>query len=185
MQVSTRIIRTQSSPSDMGHSRLHTVCQKADWKEHKSLCNSLKGGVWVPVTVSVDGEDARRAAARGEKLDPELSYHNLRSPMNEAGIRIAAVSAAGPPPNIHGEKPFLIKIQLPTHLHGNAMLIYDRQRSIQVHLFRSDDPDAYRKAEEAMPTGYKGLKIYRWAKRVGDLKLSVCFDRAPPKDPQW
>lgn len=87
-------------------------------------------------------------------------------------------------PNIHGDKPFLIKIQRP-QAGRNAMLIYDRQRSFQVFLVRDDDPFAYIAAMQQMSTGWKGLKIYRWAKRTGDLQLSICFDRAPDKDPQW
>lgn len=112
-----------------------------------------------------------------------MAYVNYSSIMDPNNLDLEA--AAGPPPNVHGDKPFLIKIQKAAGLKAGSMLIYDRQRSMQVHLLRSDDPVAYRKAEEAMSTGYMGLKIYRWAKRVGDLQLSICFDRAPPKDPAW
>jgi hypothetical protein len=45
----------------------------------------------------------------------------------------------------------------------------------------------YRDAERAIAGGWQGIKMYMWARRVGDYayELSVCFDRAPGTDPVW
>jgi hypothetical protein len=94
-----------------------------------------------------------------------------------------------PPPNIHGDKVFMIKLQVAVNSGGGIppnILIYDRQKSFQVYLMAEDDADAFREAALAIKmTGWNGLKMYRWAKRTGDFELSVCFDRAPEKDPKW
>jgi len=57
------------------------------------------------------------------------------------------------------------------------MLIYDRQRSFQVNWFRKNQQDLFDEVEEML--GDK-LKMFRWARRVGDYQLTVCFDQVPP-----
>jgi hypothetical protein len=93
----------------------------------------------------------------------------------------------GPPPNIHGNNVFLVKLQLA--ITGDSVdrhiLIYDRRRSIEVQMLPSDNGDVYAEAVKEIKTGWKGLKTYRWARRIGDYQLSVCFDKAPPEDPVW
>ncbi|KAF9065036.1 hypothetical protein BDP27DRAFT_1332609 [Rhodocollybia butyracea] len=109
-----------------------TDCQYSHWKEHKTMCNSLKGAEWVTVTFSTAPTDI---------------------------------------PNIHGDNPFLVKIQ-----KGGSMMIYDRTRSMQVYLCSDVDQEGYGKAMAQMSTGFNGLKVYRWAKRTGEMTLS---------DPLW
>lgn len=91
------------------------------------------------------------------------------------------------PENIHGNNAFLIKIQKRvTSGPADSMMIYDRQRSFNVHLLSSQDQDVFRHLEDEMTrTGYMGLKIYRWAKRVGEMQLSICVDKPPTQDPKW
>jgi hypothetical protein len=64
----------------------------------------------------------------------------------------------------------------------SSMLIYDRQKSFQASWRKKEDRAVYSEGQKAM--GDK-LKIYRWARRVDDYQLSVCFDRPPEKDPVW
>jgi hypothetical protein len=98
-----------------------------------------------------------------------------------------------PPPNIHGDKVFMVKMQAALDAAGNNsvnmpqhIFIYDRQKSFQVYMMPVDDELAFAEAAIAIRmTGWKGLKMYRWAKRTGDFELTVCFDRAPENDPQW
>ena len=45
--------------------------------------------------------------------------------------------------------------------------------------------EVYREAKRAIAAGWQGIKMYRWARRVGDHELSMCFDRAPGTDPVW
>jgi hypothetical protein len=105
---------------------------------------------------------------------------------NETG----APDDTDPPPNIHGDKIFMVKLQSPVNSENSGIpqniFIYDRQKSFQVYLMAEDDTNAFHEAALAIKmTGWKGLKMYRWAKRTGDFELSVCFDRAPENDPQW
>jgi hypothetical protein len=94
------------------------------------------------------------------------------------------VDPNAPPPDVHGEKTFLIKCQISLHSYGDdaSMLIYDRQKSFQAYWFKRKDREVFAEGQKAMGDR---LKIYRWARRVGDFQLSVCFDRAPEKDPVW
>lgn len=88
------------------------------------------------------------------------------------------------PPNIHGDKPFLVKFQTDTYSASNMML-YDRQRSIMGYFMPKADPRLFRDLREEIEGprgGYDGLKMYRLCKRIGDFELSVCSDR-PPSDP--
>lgn len=109
--------------------------------------------------------------------------------MDAANTITGSPDDVDPPPNIHGDKVFIVKLQVAVNT-GNGIpqnvFIYDRQKSFQVYLMADDDANAFHDAASAIrTTGWKGLKMYRWAKRTGDFELSVCFDRAPEKDPQW
>ncbi|KAF9065037.1 hypothetical protein BDP27DRAFT_1298548 [Rhodocollybia butyracea] len=157
-----------------------TDCQYSHWKEHKTMCNSLKGAEWVTVTFSTVPTDIRIANAMGQKM--YLSYVNRRTSdmSNTQTIEFDPDNPIPPPPNIHGDNPFLVKIH-----KGGSMMIYDRTRSMEVYLCSDVDQEGYGKAMAQMSTGFSGLKIYRWAKRTGETTLSVCLNKAPPKDPLW
>ncbi|KAG7091274.1 hypothetical protein E1B28_010323 [Marasmius oreades] len=166
-------------------------CQKLHWKEHKPMCVSLKGGTWHTVTVSTEAPEIRIASLlEGKPL--VANYLNNQNPFHPSAYKSKTeVQSADPtslPPNIHGDRPFLVKIQCPFNpvlrSLGGSMLIYDRQRSFHAHFSAADDQATY---DEAMkqPGMATQLKIYRWAKRVGDCQLSICFDRPPSKDPLW
>ena len=95
------------------------------------------------------------------------------------------------PLNIHGERPFLVKIQLTQTGYGRVrtMTVYDRQRSFgNVYIAQCDDPGSFDKllSELTGPRGgFGGVKMYRWARRVGDWEFSVCLDRPPEADIKW
>lgn len=86
--------------------------------------------------------------------------------------------------NIHGEKPFIVKIQI-AGFDGPSMLIYDRQRSFHATYLREDDPDGFQRLAEIIHRGILGLKAYRWAKFVEGEKINVCIDVEPKEDIQW
>ncbi len=92
------------------------------------------------------------------------------------------------PPNMHGDKLFLVKIQAGMGTE-TTMLIYDRNRTFkEVFFFLEDDPETHAAvlAEIRGPRGgYGGLKMYRWAKRTGDRQLSICLDRPPTMPIAW
>lgn len=92
------------------------------------------------------------------------------------------------PPNVHGDKMFLIKLQA----NGSRnFLIYDRKRTFTIYFVENESPAIFKKFEEEIsgPRGqhYGGplYKMYRWAKRVGDWELSVCLDKEPQADIKW
>jgi hypothetical protein len=101
-----------------------------------------------------------------------------------------ATNETNAPPNIHNDKLFMIKLQAAVNSGDDGIpphiFMYDRRKSFQVYLMAQDDAISYQEAASAIKTtGWKGLKMYRWAKRTGDFELRVCFDKAPEKDPQW
>ena len=66
------------------------------------------------------------------------------------------------------------------------MLVYDCQRSLQVYLLEKADPPLFQRLKDAMERdGYKGLKMYRWARRTGSSELSICLDNPPKEDIIW
>ncbi|RPD60626.1 hypothetical protein L226DRAFT_506562 [Lentinus tigrinus ALCF2SS1-7] len=155
-------------------------CQKADWPSHKQTCRSLKGGHWVTIPF--------RMSFPGEPNNTILSYHSdIPTILDEFNytLRKALGAENGPPPNIHGEKTFLVKLQAPE----GAFLIYDRRKSFHsVFFWREDDPTIYDQciAEIRGPRiVYGGRKMYRWARRTGDFQLSVCLDREPNTVIKW
>ncbi|KAF5352281.1 hypothetical protein D9758_011972 [Tetrapyrgos nigripes] len=159
-----------------------TICQKADWKTHKSMCNSLKSGKNLHLVTM------------NHRSKPSVDNATITSSLDPAATGTASSTAI--PSNIYGSKPFLIKIQrqvTPPGMNVNnlknnpnsTMMIYDEQRTANFWLINGDDKEAFGTALEETKTGPRGLKVYRWAKRVGDLELSVCIDKGPVRDPQW
>lgn len=94
-----------------------------------------------------------------------------------------------PPTDIHGSKIFLVKIQTMLNKQPGmpeGIYIYDKQKSFEGYLLKEDDGEGYAQAEEETKrTGWRGIKMYRWARRVGDWELSICLDKAPEKNPEW
>ena len=155
------------------------VCQRADWPEHKITCRSLKGGTWrtVHLRSSVPGTDAKYMA--------HINHHTSVSLGLERGTTIRpADGSAPPPPNAYEDRPFLVKLQIGLSGVGQGanMMLYDRKRTAHAFVHQDDDATAFAelvKEMEGPRGGHGGLKMYRWARRVGDWELSVCLDRAP------
>ncbi|KAF9563553.1 hypothetical protein CPC08DRAFT_661655 [Agrocybe pediades] len=153
-------------------------CQKADWPNHKATCRSLKGGTWK--TITFDLPDAKKS----------MFLYNYHETPQDALKRLdtdpsSVINAAGgPPPDIHNGKTFLVKFQISLfQFKENAhMLLYDRQRSFLVSWKRINARDLFDEAEDQLGDE---LKMYRWARRVGDYQLEVCFDRRPASNPPW
>ncbi|KAL0060658.1 hypothetical protein AAF712_012535 [Marasmius tenuissimus] len=154
-------------------------CQKSHWREHKTFCKTLTGGIWQDVTFSVVPEGEQSGTGPLRYLNVQTSYNPLTQNLYDAAVE----SPAGCP-NVHGNAAFLIKIQRHTYRETNPMLIYDRQRSLQVHLNRSEDPQSHAKLTGQMKKK-NAFKIYRWARRIGDVQLAVCLDKGPLEDPSW
>ena len=101
----------------------------------------------------------------------------------------------GPPPNVHGSSPFLVKIQIPLVTIekgtmkadiGGGIVLYDRRRSFIGYMYPDTDPAAYACFTALVNArGIMGYKVYRWAKMVADWTLNVCVDAEPNEPVQW
>ncbi|RDX40255.1 hypothetical protein OH76DRAFT_1413096 [Lentinus brumalis] len=161
-------------------------CQRADWSTHKTTCRQLKGGRWCPVRI--------RAGLPGLTENAHMMLLNRYTRVAaDAAAPVHKIDPNDPPPNVWGERAFIIKLQLnlvsdrpgePPH-----MMVYDRKRSFQVFVLSEDDPDVFLALLEEIAGprgGYRGAKMYRWARRTGDWGLSICLDRVPAaSDTNW
>ncbi|KAH8110205.1 hypothetical protein DFH11DRAFT_1622833 [Phellopilus nigrolimitatus] len=158
------------------------LCQKQDWKSHKQFCKALSSESWEDIRLSFP------ELAPGLKVSTMLSRTANASTFKNP--KIIHHTDASPPPNIHGNDPFLIKIQVPLEPSPNvglAILVYDHTRSFECYVVQKTDPKAYARVESVVRrTGsMMGTKMYRWAKRIDDWVLSVCLDKEPQGPIQW
>ncbi|KAJ3530229.1 hypothetical protein NMY22_g8661 [Coprinellus aureogranulatus] len=157
-------------------------CQSKDWPAHKDICRGLQGGTWTEINL---GEDPSTMAGmpRGMFMARMNVHENIRfSEPSRAGGENG--NEPDVPPNIHGNKAFLIKFQVPGMGGGRPdhVMMYDRKRSFTIFWKRSSDPEAFAVGERAMD-GYP--KMYRWAMRTGPRTMKICFDRPPRDTPPW
>lgn len=94
-----------------------------------------------------------------------------------------------PPPNVWGDKLFLVKFQVGLgEMPPSNMMLYDRKRSFQVFMLPQDNTELFSAFFREMTGprgGHGGLKMYRWARRTGNWQFSVCLDREPLTDTKW
>ncbi|KAK7685082.1 hypothetical protein QCA50_011919 [Cerrena zonata] len=152
-------------------------CQKQDWKNHKQSCVSVKGGTWRTIRVSscLPGTSGMFASDMNQLASTRRPF----GPMTQ-------VDGTSPPPNIHGSRVFLIKLQFgSSHLY-----IYDRKKSMKCFFVKDNTNrevfDEFLVEMQRSPrVMHDGLKMYRWAKREGDWDLSVCLDKLPLETIRW
>ncbi|KAF5338127.1 hypothetical protein D9758_015386 [Tetrapyrgos nigripes] len=113
-------------------------CQKLHWKEHKSLCKTLTGAKFHPLKFNYETEDIRIANMLGIPLAATgVSTRAMKTPDIENSTRFTDPNhPKGPPPNIHGNNPFLIKVQRNRVKEDGEMIIHDRKRSFEAYLTR-------------------------------------------------
>ena len=102
------------------------------------------------------------------------------------GLRQIFPEDTDPPADIHGSEAFIVKLQLGLSqvgkpVPGAAMTVYDKGKSVYGYVVRRDCVEAYDRAwAECERTGVcGGVKMHRWAKRVGPWKIKICLDRPP------
>ncbi|KAH9925054.1 uncharacterized protein BXZ73DRAFT_50322 [Epithele typhae] len=156
-------------------------CQRADWGEHKQTCKSLKGGSWRTVVV--------RSCLPGTEDLYMITFNKYDRPRMEDADGIQKLKDMPIPPNVWGNKLFLLKLQV--GLGGTSpqdIMMYDRKRSLRVFMVPLDNPEAFRDfvTEMLQPSNpYGGIKMYRWARRTGDWEFSICMDREPTMTVMW
>ncbi|KAL6304709.1 hypothetical protein BKA93DRAFT_732547 [Sparassis latifolia] len=153
------------------------ACQRAHWAEHKPTCRSLRGGTWRTV----------RFVNSMPGFEGHYSYIFNRFNFNNKYTGLRTNHERYPPPNAHGAKAFLVKLQIGL-ANRDAYMIYDRQRTLE-SFFRQDRDlvlfAEIRREMDGPRGGHAGFKMYRWAKRVSDWELSICLDKEPQADVKW
>ena len=139
-------------------------CQRSDWPTHRASCSALKGGRWCTIRVRdsllphVDP-----ATLLGGEKDKSLylvtlnrhSQHGLGTSNKDARPYPTGTVA---PPNVWGDKPFLIKVQIGMNSQDPGdMMLYDRKRSFQLFFLRPDDPALFRDFSAEMRGPRRGL----------------------------
>lgn len=144
------------------------------------MCRSLNGGTWRTarfVTV-VPGTEGLYTA----------KWNKFNSPADVMATAAQEVDPSAVPPNPHGNRLFLVKLQAPLTGLFASIMVYDRQRSIQGYFMLDDNPQVYPEMLREMRGprgGHGGVKMYRWAKRSSDWELSICMDKEPQADIKW
>ena len=136
----------------------------------------MKGGTWTEATFIVN------PVINGKQLLTATFNHS-------SGEIFEPNRSPDPPVNLHGDNATLIKIQRPLVSPENdddaCMLVYDQFRTFSGHVFKKDNPKFWEEAMRVMAEDSENAKVYRFAKRTGDWKLSVCLDRTPFGNPVW
>ncbi len=141
-------------------------CQKKHWADHKFLCQSISSGTWY--TVVLDSNFITVVNRHDDLGEPSVSDLQAR---NEV------------PSNIYGDSYHMVKLQLPIITSGPPhIFVHDKSTSFQLFLRPDNNFDAFTEAVEEMGSG---LKMYRWAQRVGDWEWKICLDREPEPTPRW
>lgn len=138
----------------------------------------ISKGNWLDVDISLSGEAGYTSMIALNRHTTPVGDGVKAENFEQADFNLA-------PPNIHGQQPFIVKLQVP--LLGDAgIMVYDRQRSFTSFILNERNLDVYPKLEaEIRKSPFMGQKMYRWAKRVGDWELSVCLDVEPKGPFQW
>jgi len=115
-----------------------------------------------------------------------LNKHGLRTSDGRNAIRKLDSSVI--PPNPHGNRVFLVKLQASLGNTPSSIMVYDRQRSVDAYFLLNDNHEVFIEILQEMRGprgGYGGVKMYRWAKRVSDWELSICMDKEPQTEIKW
>jgi hypothetical protein len=131
-------------------------CQSLDWPMHKLTCKSIKGGTWltIPFTTEIPGISKGSFVSHVNKFDS----------LDSSKIPIQSMDDSAPLPDIHGDKPFLVKFQLPLAVSGmpGNMMIYDRKRSMKAFVLRQKNTVLFDQLFEEMcgpRADYEGIKV--------------------------
>ncbi|KAH9848072.1 hypothetical protein C2E23DRAFT_740226 [Lenzites betulinus] len=163
-----------------------TECQKIDWPAHKHTCRSLKGARWCAVPFRATGPGMEGMyTAFVNRYTGTTSIRDI-----PVSIPPEVGQAPVPPPDVHGDRPFIVKLQVGLTGPGrDTIVVYDRQRSFShAYVARMDNPAMFEELVTEMVGprgGYGGVKMYRWAKRSGDWTFEICVDRQPEADIKW
>ena len=125
----------------------------------------------------LSGRPAVRVSLRP---DEKLAGKSVASMSRQGGAQLKKIHLTDAPPNVHGEREFMVKVQLPmTNGAGDGLgMVYDEQRSFQsfVDLESPDRHMATLTRLIATEGGSGGVKGYFMARRQGD-ELFIFVDK--------
>ncbi|TFY69765.1 hypothetical protein EVJ58_g251 [Rhodofomes roseus] len=152
-------------------------CQKADWSHHKRVCRSLNGGTWrsARFTTVLPGMEGMYAVPLNRHSSRATNAMNTPRQLDSSVLQ----------PNPHGSRLFLVKLQASLGGTPSSIMVYDRQRSIDVYIHDPEVFDDMLREMRGPRGGYGGVKMYRWAKRISDWELSICMDKEPQTEIKW
>ncbi|KAF7329219.1 MYND-type domain-containing protein [Mycena kentingensis (nom. inval.)] len=171
------------------------ICQKDDWKAHRSLCKSWESATWHRITFTTRGCRPNGLFMANISRFAIVQHGDIQSSASD----IAAFSDTSPPQNTHGETPFIIKVQVitkntlgPDGGRGPSMgpkmehlMFYDKNRTLDVLVPRSSETERdYRKMAEVVMRQGSIVKGFVWAVRSGDWTIDVCMDSFPERQ-KW
>ena len=148
-------------------------CQRQHWNDHRSICRAISSGAWRTVVLDRFPENTRLESASIYTIN---RYDDLNDKPTGEEIGTAM------PPNTHGDKYYLVKLQMPLGGQSSHILVYDQQKSLQLFIRKDLNPEIF---DEAVRAFGGWPKMYRWTQRVGDREWRMCFDQVPGIDPHW
>ena len=101
-----------------------------------------------------------------------VNWNKFSSPSDVKANASEEMDPDAVPPNPHGNRLFLVKLQAPLTGLFTSIMVYDRQRSLQGYIMLDDNPDVYPEMLREMRGprgGHDGVKMYRWAKRISEI----------------
>lgn len=89
-----------------------------------------------------------------------------------------------PPPNVHGKKRFLVKVQVGLDDPFSPLMLYDEKRTI--HTYIGQEQYAHAILYKTVSTkGYQGAKAYFWSRRVSNSTVRIFLEDRPANKPFW
>ncbi|KAF7329239.1 MYND-type domain-containing protein [Mycena kentingensis (nom. inval.)] len=165
------------------------VCQKEDWKAHRTLCKSWETATWHRISFTTRG-----CRPNGLFISNISRFDIVQHGDIFKNNDIASFSDPSPPQNTHGEMPFIVKVQVltkdtrgPEELFNTSrdpkvehLMFYDKNRTLDVLVLRAPETEAdYGKMAELVRRQGNPAKGFVWALRSGDWSIDVCMDSFP------
>lgn len=162
-------------------------CQVHHWVKggHKLVCTTAEEVRAEPLDAS-SSSIVFSIVAPNDIAHPMARMNIATNISNVDGRMHAAPNPHRCPVNVHGDKQFLIKVQVPlVQGTGQMLMIYDEKRSFQRMVYAVEP--AYRVLENTVrrnPKYHQGVKLYFKAKREA-TNLRVFIDSLPEQMQRW